>query len=200
MSAGLRESPLTESGPNPDILFEGDGTSVRVVILDHALWADRRAIMDSIMRASASAGKVSRTYLALPKAVACLTDARLFQERGIGLFTYGQRNVEEALSARYFETASAAQHQLDKTITPRLENELRELHAEFSMLQQTVQHLREELASSKRLPVPEEPVQTFKLRDRPQVQVAEDLPTFFAGNPWIEVLSRRGREEAAIVS
>jgi len=183
------------------MFFEAEGTSVRVVILDQALWADRQKVMDCIMRASASAGKVSRTYLALPKTAASVTDARIFQERGIGLFTYDQRNIEEALPARYFEVTNAFPHHVDDTTTSQLQNELRELRVEFAELEQAVQHLKEQLESSKEVFSPSRPAPAFTSRKQlPEVQVVASLPTFFAGNPWVEVLSRRGREEIGIVS
>lgn len=181
------------------MLLEGSGASVRVIILDQALWTDRRAVMDSMMRASASVGKSSRTYLALPKTAASVTDAGLFQERGIGIFTYDHRNIDEALPARYFETITTAEHEVDKATTLQLENEFRELRTEFSMLEQTVQHLREELTSSSKIRPADESAQTLTPRVRSaDVPVLGDLPAFFAGNPWIEVLSRRGREEAIV--
>jgi len=155
--------------------------------------------MDSVMKASALAGKVSRTYIALPKVAASLADARLFHDRGIGLFTYDQRNVEEALPARYFETANGTQQQTDETATGQLENEIRELRAQFDMLERTVQHLSEQLAASREIHSVREPARTLSppspLSD---IAVVHNLPTFFAGNPWVEVLSRRGREEATI--
>jgi hypothetical protein len=32
----------------------------------------------------------------------------------------------------------------------------------------------------------------------PSIAAPGNPPTFFAGNPWVEVLSKRGREEARI--
>jgi len=156
--------------------------------------------MDSIMRASASASKANRTYLALPKSAACLTDARLFQERGIGLFTYDQRNLDEALPARYFETVNAAVNQEGRTETNQLGSQIRELRIEFDMLEKAVQQIREELAYARKVVIREEPARAFAQPNRiPEIHAVENLPTFFAGNPWVEVLSRRGREESAIV-
>jgi len=173
---------------------------VRVVVLERERWSDRQAIMDSVMRASASTGKASRTYLVLPKMAASITDARLFQERGIGLFTYDQRNIEEALPARYFEDSRTISAEMDNKATDQLESELRELRADFDTLQRAMQELKEELASSRSGPTPSEIVTTFTARaPLPEVQVAQNLPTFFTGNPWVEVLSRRGRGEPAFV-
>jgi len=152
------------------------------------------------MRASASAGKVNKTYLALPKIAAALTDARLFQEHGIGLFTYDQRNIEEALPARYFETA-AAPPEVEDPEASQLEKEVQQLRAEFAALEQAVRDLKEGLVSSKSPATLEEEVQTY-MPERPRtgLQVTDNLPTYVVGNPWVEVLSRRGRGESAIVS
>jgi len=181
--------------------LQADGASVRIVVLDLTLWTDRQAILDSIMRASASAGKVNRTYLALPKTAAALTDARLFQEHGIGLFTYDQRNIEEALPARYFETAAAAPREVEDPEASQLEKEVQQLRAEFAALEEAVRDLKEELVSSKTPATLEEGVQTYMPeRSRTGLRVIDKLPAYLVGNPWVEVLSRRGRGESAIVS
>jgi hypothetical protein len=198
MSAGLAESTIIDSGSNPDMLFQGEDTSVRVVILDESGWPNRRAFLNSIMKATALAGKSNRTYLALPKNAASLTDARLFHERGIGLFTYDHRNVEEALPARYFEMATVALRRTNEVADDRFENEIRELRAQIDALERAVQSLSEELMSLRRMPSPE-PVETFPAANTlPSIAAADNLPTLFAGNPWIEVLSKRGRDEARI--
>lgn len=154
--------------------------------------------MDSVMKASALSGKANRTYLALPRMAASVADARAFHDRGIGLFTYDHRNVEEALPARYFETATATQSEAEKNVTGLLQNEIRELRAQFDMLERTVQHLSEQLLASREMRPAREPVRTLPPPSSSDIGVAENLPTFFAGNPWVEVLSRRGREEATI--
>jgi hypothetical protein len=198
-SASLVESPVVDDGSSPPMFFEGKDTSICVVILDEPGWANRQAFLNSIMKATALAGKSNRTYLALPKSVASFTDARLFQERGIGLFTYDHRNLEEALPARYFEIATAAAHQTREGVDHRLENEIRELRAQIDTLERTVHSLSEELMSLRRMPFTPEPVEAFpSTRTLTTVGAVESLPTFFAGNPWLEVLSRRGKEEARI--
>ncbi len=167
------------------------------MVLEQVRWADRGAIMDSLMRASTSVGQVSRTYIALPKATASIVDARLFQERGIGLITYDQRNVEEALPARFFEINAATFCRTgDSTHTGHFEKELHEIRAEFNSLQRIVQDLKEELACSRKIHAPQVPELPSTLGSTLSgVQDTNDLPSFFAGNPWMEVLSKRGREE-----
>jgi hypothetical protein len=198
ISAGLAECPVVDSGADLDMLFQGEDTSVRVVILDESGWANRQAFLNAIMKATALAGKWNRTYLALPKSAASLTDARLFHERGIGLLTYDHRNVEEALPARYFEMATVAVRQRNEAADDRFENEIRELRAQIDTLERTVQSLSEELMAMRRMHFPE-PVETLPTRDTlPSITAADNPPTFFAGNPWVEVLSKRGREEARI--
>jgi hypothetical protein len=198
-NASFVESPVADNGPSPDMFFQGEDTSIRVVILDEPGWTNRQAFLNSIMNATALAGKSNRTYLALPKSVASLTDARLFQQRGIGLFTYDHRNLEEALPARHFEMATAAVHQTREGVDHRLENEIRELRAQIDTLERTVHGLSEELMSLRRMPPAPEPVEAFpSTRTLTTIDAVESLPTFFAGNPWLEVLSRRGKEETRI--
>ena len=188
-----------DPSPSPDLLFQAEGTSVHVIILDESLWADRQAFIDSVMKASTLAGKSSRTYLALPKSAASLTDARLFHERGIGLFTYDHKNVEEALPARYFEMTTTTASETDKAAADQFENEIRELRAQIDTLERTVQSLSEELMSLRRERSPAESLEVPPpVRVLPPVAAVDSLPIYFAGNPWVEVLSRRGREGARI--
>jgi hypothetical protein len=198
MSAGLGESPTVDSQIS-DMLFQGEGMNIRVIILGESLWTDRQAFLNSIMRATALAGKSNRTYLALPKAAASLVDARLFHERGIGLFTYDHRNVDEALPARHFEMTTTALPQPEKGTADQLQNEIRELRTQVDTLERTVQSLSEELMSLRRTSPRQESVDPYvPVRVLSTVTAPDDLPTFFAGNPWVEVLSRRGREESTI--
>lgn len=198
-SAGLAESQFGDPGPRPDLAFQGDTTRVYLVILDDTHWADRQAFMDSIMRASALVGRVSRTYVVLPKMAASLADARVFQDQGIGLFTYDQRNLEEALPARFFETTSNVPHQHDSTAAGQLENEVRELRAQFASLERIVRELKDELAAPRQIHPPGEQVRTpTPPVPIPGISGLAGLPTFFAGNPWLEVLSKRSREETGV--
>jgi hypothetical protein len=199
MTAGLAESLIADTDPIPDMLFQGEDTSVRVVILDELSWANRQTFLNSIMKVAALAGKSNRTYIALPKSAASLTDARLFHERGIGLFTYDHRNVEEALPARYFETATTAAPQTNMVSNDRFEDEIRELRTQIDILERTVQSLSEELMSLRHMPSAPEPLKALApTRTLHPIAAMDNPPTFFAGNPWVEVLSRRGREEARI--
>jgi len=188
-----------DTGPSSDLLFQDKDTSIRVVILDEPGWANRQAFLNSIMKATALAGESNKTYLALPKSVASLTDARLFLERGIGLFTYDHRNIEEALPARYFEVAAVPVPQTREEVNHQLENEMRELRAQIDTLERTVNSLSEELMSLRHTPSAPEAIQTYSSTPTlTPIGAVEGLPTFFAGNPWLEVLSRRGKEEARI--
>lgn len=171
---------MVEPSPNPDMIFQCEGTCVRVVVLDESSWVDRQTFLHSIMRVTALAGKSNRTYLVLPKTAASLTDARLFQERGIGLFTYDHRSVDEALPARYFETTTAALPQTNRIATDQFENEIRELRAQVDALERTVQSLSEELMSLRRMSSPSEAVQPYlPTHALPVVAVVDDRPAFF---------------------
>lgn len=199
LSAGLAESPPNGATPEPDLLFQADGAMVCVVILESARWADRQALLDSLLRASALAGRVNRTYLAIPKSTASIVDARVFQGIGIGLFTYDQRNVEEALPARYFQVIEHVHGGAADPISTRLESELHELRIQFDSLENVVRQLKQEIASVRETRSPERSVQTVAEPNPAQgISLAGSLPGFFTGNPWVEVLSRRGREENTI--
>ena len=198
-SAGLTEFPPNGASPEPDLLFQAEGVRVCMVILESADWADRQALLDSLMRASALAGRVNRTYLVIPRSTASLVDARVFQGIGIGLFTYDQRNVEEALPARYFEAKEHAYNATASPLSTQLQTELHELRIQFDSLESIVRQLKEELASVREARTPGGVVRAVPQPNSAEaIGLASGLPGFLTGNPWVEVLSRRGREENTI--
>jgi hypothetical protein len=197
--AGFSEALAVDAGQTPDMLFQAGTTSVRLVIVDESFWMDRQNFLNSMMRATALAGKSNRIYLALPKTAASVVDAQLFHARGIGLFTYDHRNVDEALPARYFETESIATPDDDKVKTNQFENEIKELRGQVDSLERTVQSLSEELMMLKRTNPRSEPIKPYVTPPvLPTLTASHAQPAFFSGNPWLEVLSKRGKGEARI--
>jgi len=195
LSAGLAEcsSPMTD--PRPDLFFQTDGTTACVVILECDHWADRQALLDSVIRASALGGEANRTYLAIPKSTASIVDARPLQERGIGLFTYDLRNVDEALPARHFEVNSPPAAVAQAPISAQLQTELHELRIQFDLLEKVVRQLKGEVTSARERGMPETVVPALDQPNPPEgTTIMNGLPAFIAGNPWVDVLSRRGRE------
>lgn len=195
LSAGLAECCSPSSDLIPDLCFQTDGTIVCVIILEYDHWADRQALLDSVMRASAIVGRSNRTYLAIPKGTASIVDAKPLRERGIGLFTYDLQNMDEALPARHFEVNRLLPGVAQVPISTNLQTELNELRIQFDLLEEVVQQLKKEVACAKERGIPK---QDF-LAVAPPNAVHETtnidyLPAFIAGNPWVDLLSRRGRE------
>ncbi len=199
LSAGLAECSSSMTDPKPDLFFQTDGATACVVILECDHWADRQALLGSLLRASALVGKANRTYLAIPKSTASIVDARPFHERGIGLFTYDQRNMDEALPARHFEMNNLPPSVAQAPISAQLETELHELRIQFDLLETVVQQLKEEVASARERGIPERAFPAVAQPNPPQgITIMNGLPAFIAGNPWVDVLSRRGREGSTI--
>jgi len=83
-------------------------------------------------------------------------------------------------------------------VSTQLEAELHELRAQFASLEAIVRQLKEGLASIRETRTAERLVQTAPPDPAQEMSLASSLPGFFTGNPWVEVLSRRGREEDTI--
>jgi outer membrane murein-binding lipoprotein Lpp len=128
-----------------------------------------------------------------------IADARLFLDRGIGLYIFDQRDVEEVLPARYFENTTLSPSPPSGAETDQLRNEIHDLRAQFDLLEQRIHELRQEFTASTKSRSRAEPVIAAAPVPHPSsVSIFSNVPTYLVGNPWVEVLSRRGREDATI--
>lgn len=201
LSRGYHE--VRHKGSDRELLFkEGlNLTLVRLVTRDEL--RDRNALLKAIVSLNPRDAKVNRAYLALPKRYVAALDGSILKDRGIGVIAYDEGSVQEVVPAVLFEREPESQH-VDETETLRYDvDELRRLYTE---LRKEVMDLRVELTDLRRelrgLRTEEQTtvaVEERKERSRaagkaPGTQGSE-LPSFFADNPWLDVLSRRGRED-----
>jgi len=190
---GFAESPEQER--REDILILKNGLErAAVYIFETGRMEDRNTFLTAIVSASKTLGQYSQTYLAVPKIYAAFIDARTVEEHGFGLLTYNESTVEEVLPPRHFDTP--ASEKVNVPLNPEILEELRRMKSRLDQLQRTVEALSSELAELK-LKRSEEPDEPFLMKS-PIVaeapRVSAELPAYMKDNPWVTVLSRRGRE------
>ncbi|MEM2921718.1 MAG: hypothetical protein QXF26_05305 [Candidatus Bathyarchaeia archaeon] len=176
-------------------------TLVKVVTREEL--RDRNALLKAIVNLNPREAKVNRAYLALPKRYVAALDASILRDRGIGVIAYDDESVHEVLPANLFE------RELE---TPRLEEaemmryDIDELRRLYTELRKEVSDLIEELAVLRRelkgLRAERATIVTREQELRPSSEEASKvqdrgLPSFFSNNPWLDVLSRRGKEDGA---
>lgn len=202
LSKGYKE--VRGKGSGKELLFE-DGLHLTLVrILAKEDLSDRNAILRTIVSLNPREAKVNRAYLALPKRYVAALDGSILREMGIGIIAYDEGGVQEVMSAALFEKELESQR-LEEAETLRYDiDELRRLYTE---LRREVSDLGEELAELRRevrsLKAENSTAKAMGMRKAEPVvvkgSVAEgrELPSFFADNPWLDVLSRRGKEDVA---
>jgi hypothetical protein len=203
LAMGAQLSEPLENVP-PGLTIGLGSEKIHVAILNSDAFLQRGKIIESIMCLASLRGSVNQLYLAAPRLLGTTVDAEVFRSHGIGLLLFDDRRIDETVAPQSFhhETADPREQRLD----PSLEAEVATLKSMYLEMEKTVARLREDiknyqetmgppLTSSETLSSPPAFDQQRKFA-RPEV----GLPSFFVNNPWLEVLSKRGREETAPIA
>ena len=182
------------------LIFSGTGVLSAVRVLREEELSTRNSVLEAVLSSATLINRVNQVYLALPRLVSSTIESKIMEEYGIGLIVYDQKNVEEVVAPRYFQTAS--QHTIvaseNEDSHRVLVEEIDTLRGRLRSLEEAVESLRSEveyLRSWKPQAPREETVTSSSVSPR-----FEGAPSFLRDNPWIEVLSRRGREGERLVS
>jgi predicted nuclease with TOPRIM domain len=97
--------------------------------------------------------------------------------------------MEEVIAPKIFE-----HHETIQTPQENLAEEIKRLRNRCSLLEQTVQTLASEITQLKSI----RPDQLAKVENIKTVH--DDLPSFLKDNPWVDVLSKRGKEPERYIS
>lgn len=203
LAMGAQLSEPLENVP-PGLTIGLGSEKIHVAILNSDAFLQRGKIIESVMGLASLRGSVNQLYLAAPRLLGTTVDAEVFRSHGIGLLLFDDRRIDETVAPQSFhhETLDSREQRLD----PNLEAEVATLKSMYLEMEKTVARLREDiknyqetmgppLASSETLSSPPALDQQRKFT-RPEVE----LPSFFVNNPWLEVLSKRGREETAPIA
>jgi len=186
--------PLPNSPPGLSLIIGQE--RVHVAVLKSDSLAQPNRIVDVILGLCTLRGSVSQIYLAASKLLGTAIDANIFSAHGIGLLLFDDRRIEEAVPAQAtrLEREVAAVQGSD----PAIVSELQALKSMYYEMERTISRLREDLYSLRNTNPPTSLPRENSRVIEPQrlyTEPATELPSFFVNNPWLEVLSRRGREE-----
>ena len=180
--------------------------TVHLAILKPQDLAIRNRVIETIL--SLSTTRTARlVYLAAPRLLGATIDAGIFRPHGIGLILYDDRRIDEAIPAQPMQVVATQPAMTN--VDGALAGELISLKAMYGEMEKHLAQLREDMRimqESSRSPEPQieevqrpslpmrEPIFTPSPLTTPPVEPSA-LPTYFNNNPWLDVLSRRGRSE-----
>jgi hypothetical protein len=201
MGAQLTE-PLENAPPGLTIGLGSE--KIHVAILNSDAFLQRGKIIESVMALTSLRGAVNQVYLAAPRLLGTTVDAEVFRSHGIGLLLFDDRRIDETVAPQSFhhETPDPMEPRLD----PSLEAEIATLKSMYFEMEKTVTRLREDIKNYQE--TMGRPLTSSETSSNPPAFDQErkftrpegELPSFFVNNPWLEVLSKRGREETAPIA
>lgn len=155
------------------------------------------AIIESILGLAALKTSSDQLYLAAPRLLGATVDAGIFRFHGIGLILYDERRMHEAVPPQMIQTTQPAP---PLSPDPSTIAQLTELKSMYSEMKNAIVKLREEMKTLQETPKEplapyiEIPHQTVIHEEPAFNRNAGQLPSFFTNNPWLDVLSKRGRD------
>ena len=196
-SKGLKPIPLAEMSAQgeekPDLAFADGRTTTYLKVFGKHDLQQRDALLQAVLSSMSYARAANRVYLVLPKVQATIVDAAPLRERGLGLIVYDSKRIEEVLPSSIFN---------HDTATAKATGDLERLTSRIAALERTVETLLSELSRIKALKL--EQLEPSRIPSRSpmavELQSSERLPSFLQDNPWLEILSRRGREPEHVAS
>ena len=202
LSKDMREAgPLCDSYPeNNCLMFSGNNIISAVRILEEDELSSRNSVLEAVLSTASLMNRVNHVYLALPKLVSSTIESNIIEEHGIGLVVYDQKTVEEVVVPKYLQIANQG-----STMTvangeshQALIEEIGALRGRLKFLEEAIESLKSEVAYLRSW----KPSATHvgAVTSLPITPVFEGAPSFIKDNPWIDVLSKRGRENDRLVS
>jgi hypothetical protein len=184
--------------------FKLANETIRVVIIRNEEILQRSRIIETILHVTSLKKPLTALYLAAPRILATIIDDHILRDYGLGLLLFDDRRIEETIEAKINSELIAAPVNLEPD--KNLHSEFTELKSMYVQMEKTIEAMREEIRTMNQNttrtsePPPPTRIESQPPRARPYVIPTPNegpLPSFFNNNPWIEVLSRRGRVEEA---
>ena len=200
---GARQSPNADSNQAGLSFLVGED-NVHVMVLKTQDLAQRNSIIDTVLKLSSLKNSYQTVYLAAPRLLGATIDASIFRAHGIGLLFFDERRIDEAVAPQPLQV-TRPQLNPAPVQDPGLVSELATLKSMYFEMERNLTQLRDDLKKLHETPRnggfapqlshpplgggPREPVYA------PNITQGGPLPSYFSNNPWLEVLSRRGRSE-----
>jgi len=194
--------------PQNNLAFISGSEKALVVILRNEDLLQRNKVIEAILSLTSLRNLAQSLYLAAPRLLGASIDAAIFKPYGIGLLLFDERRIDEAVPPQPTQR-SETNHQALQSPDPSVFTELATLKSMYAEMERTVVGLREDLntfrhESGARIDSTEPSPPTSITRPEsvfanPNPQ-AGHLPSFFENNPWLEVLSKRGRSGDVLIA
>jgi len=192
--------PFPNAPKGLSLLIGQDRT--HVTIIGNGALTERNGIIQTILSLTSLRSIVHSVYLAVPRFLGATIDASVFRSHGIGLILFDDRRIEEIVTPqpiqRPVETPRASDGSLINELSA-LRLMCLEMQRELAELRQDMKrfHARPTLPPSPSLL----PTQSDIAPNQDITTISRgQLPSFFTNNPWLEVLSKRGRVEEGPVA
>lgn len=199
LAMGAQETEAAQTA-QAGLSFLLGSDKVHVVVLRPEDFVQRSKIIDTVLSLASLRNSFELLYLAAPRLLGAAIDAGTFRSHGIGLLLFDERRIDEAVPPQPAQSIPTQQpHQiLDREVVM----ELATLKSMYLEMEKTVAKLREDLINFQQ--APERPSRTLEDTQPSRILPAQpifaspningdQLPSFFTNNPWLEVLSKRGR-------
>ena len=183
-----------------------------VSFLEAADIIQRNRVIDTLLHLSSLRIEGTQVYVAAPRLLGATLDSQILRSSGIGLLLYDDRRIEETVKPqpahRSTETPQTSQdHSPDATLLAELDT----LKSKYAELERDMSQMMAEFKSFRENTLTPMPVSSasdrvpFNSFRRPETPFELDtgegsLPSFFTNNPWLDVLSKRGRTEATPIA
>jgi hypothetical protein len=187
--------------PHCNLAFVSGSEMIHVVLLNNDDITERNRIIEAVFSLASLRSSSNLLYLAAPRILGPSIDVAIFRPHGIGLLLFDERRIDEAIHPQPIQPSKPVTQ--GSNVDVGISAELATLKSMYAEMERTIANLREDLKTHNSEPevredrperispsrLPSEPV--FIQRGLPD----SALPSFFANNPWLDVLSRRGRSE-----
>ncbi|MEM3654049.1 MAG: hypothetical protein QW723_04990 [Candidatus Bathyarchaeia archaeon] len=192
-----------ESNEKPDMAFKDGKNLIFMKIFHLKDFQNRNSFLDSILRSILFTKEANKVYVVIPKLYASVIDGKIFQDHGLGLIIYDERIIEEVFQPKVFEYQKHQNSEASSSciIPKEFLEEFERLKNRVFSLEKLVHELMEELSQIKLNNKLKEAIPTIKPNKvEEKAQFNENLPSFLKDNPWLEILSKRGKEQQSYVS
>jgi hypothetical protein len=171
---------------------------VNVVVVKSDIFTQSK-IIEAILGLGSLRGSSNQLYLAAPRLLGASVDAQVFRSYGVGLLLYDERRIDESVPPQVLQIPQPAP--LIASPQPAAIAEFAELRSMYLEMKSSIAELREEMQTYRKTAV--EAHVSSGDPQRPAIMPREpvfdggtgQLPSFFANNPWLDLLSKRGREQ-----
>jgi len=200
LAMGAQQTERAEI-PQNNLAFLSGSEKIHVVILRNEDFVQRNKVIETILSLTSLRNTSQLLYLAAPRLLGASIDAAIFKPYGIGLLLFDERRIDEAVPPQSLQPTQTMQ-QKSANFDPGVLTELATLRSMYAEMERNVATLREDLKTFQRdsesRASTTEPTPPSRI-SRPESMFANpsfsgtQLPSFFANNPWLDVLSKRGR-------